>query len=76
MANNLRPYRLKAQMTQEELAKEAGLSPSFISLLEKGKRRTAKIHTALAICEALGRRIGRPVSVTEVFPPDRPVKTA
>jgi transcriptional regulator with XRE-family HTH domain len=35
----LREYRLKSSLSQEELAFEAGIDRTFVSLLERGKRQ-------------------------------------
>jgi len=36
--NNIKKYRKKAGLTQEELAKKMGVSKSFVCLKENGKR--------------------------------------
>ena len=53
-ANNLRMYRLKRSLSQEELAFKAGLHRTYISDLEREKRSISlgnifKISTALEI---------------------------
>lgn len=45
-------------MKQRELALEAGLSESYLSLLEKGKR-----EPSLSALEALAKALGVPLSV-------------
>ncbi len=50
----LRQLRSRAQLTQEELAKAAKVSPRSISDLERGISRTARKGTALLLAEALG----------------------
>jgi transcriptional regulator with XRE-family HTH domain len=42
------------QLTQEELAEAAGLSPRSVSNLERGINRTARKDTALLLAGALG----------------------
>ena len=53
-AGLLRQLRAKAQLTQEELAEAAGLSPRSVSDLERGIHRTARKDTAGLLADALG----------------------
>ena len=53
-AGLLRQLRGQAQLTQEELAKAAGLSPRAVSDLERGINRTARKDTAMLLAGALG----------------------
>ncbi|MED0963326.1 helix-turn-helix transcriptional regulator [Bacillus paramycoides] len=48
----IKKYRLERSLSQEELALEAGLDRTFISLLERGKRRPT-INTLFAISRVL-----------------------
>ena len=50
----LRQLRVKALLTQEELAEAAGVSPRSVSDLERGISRTARKDTALLLAGALG----------------------
>ena len=50
----LRQLRDQAQLTQEELAEAASLSPRSVSDLERGINRTARKDTALLLAGALG----------------------
>ncbi|HEV2237285.1 MAG TPA: helix-turn-helix domain-containing protein [Ktedonobacterales bacterium] len=50
----LRHYRLRAGLTQEDLASRAGLSPRGISDLERGLRREPRPSTLTLLAEALG----------------------
>jgi len=50
----LRQLRTGAQLTQEELAEAASVSPRSVSDLERGINRTARRDTALLLAEALG----------------------
>ncbi len=52
-AGLLRRLRAEAQMTQEELAEAAGLSPRSVSDLERGIHRTAHKDTAVLLARAL-----------------------
>ena len=49
----LRQLRAEAQLTQEELAEAAQLSPRSVSDLERGINRTAHKTTALLLADAL-----------------------
>jgi WD40 repeat protein/transcriptional regulator with XRE-family HTH domain len=53
-AGLLRQLRVRARLTQEELAEAAGLSPRSISDLERGINRTARKDTAELLSGALG----------------------
>jgi WD40 repeat protein/transcriptional regulator with XRE-family HTH domain len=50
----LRQLRAEAQLTQEELAEAAKLSPRSVSDLERGINRTARKDTAELLADALG----------------------
>jgi transcriptional regulator with XRE-family HTH domain len=52
-AGLLRQLRLRAKLTQEELAEAAGLSPRSVSNLERGINRTAHKDTAVLLAGAL-----------------------
>ena len=62
LAGLLRQLRAEAQLTQQELAKAAGVSPRAVSDLERGIHRTARQDTAVQLAGALGLA-GRPRSV-------------
>ena len=63
-AGLLRQLRGEVKLTQEELAKAAGLSPRAVSDLERGINRTARKDTAMLLAGALG--IAGPVGVVFV----------
>src|SRR5215813_8633225 len=63
-AGLLRQLRDEAELTQEELAQAAGLSPRSVSDLERGINRTARLDTARLLAGALG--LGGPVRVAFV----------
>jgi transcriptional regulator with XRE-family HTH domain len=63
-AGLLRQLRGEAKLTQEELAKAAGLSPRAVSDLERGINRTARKDTAMLLAGALG--LAGPVGVVFV----------
>lgn len=49
---NIRNYRVKLGWTQERLAREIGVSTSFIGHIERGSR-TASLDTLVLICNAM-----------------------
>jgi predicted ATPase/DNA-binding XRE family transcriptional regulator len=53
LAHTLRTHRLRAGLSQEELAERSGLSVDAISALERGIRRRAQPRTLRALGEAL-----------------------
>ena len=53
-AGLLAQLRAEAELTQQELAKAAGLSPRSVSDLERGINRTARRDTAVRLAGALG----------------------
>ena len=53
-AGLLRQLRVEADLTQEELAEAASLSPRSVSDLERGINRTARRDTARLLAGALG----------------------
>ena len=54
LAGLLRQLRAEAGLTQQELAKAAGVSPRSVSDLERGINRTARQDTAVRLAGALG----------------------
>jgi WD40 repeat protein/transcriptional regulator with XRE-family HTH domain len=58
-AGLLRQLRVQASLTQEELARAAGVSPRSVSDLERGINRTARKETAELLAGALN--LGEPV---------------
>jgi transcriptional regulator with XRE-family HTH domain len=57
LGDELRKERLKAGLTQEELAFKATLSRNYVSLLELGIK-SPTIDTLLSLCKALGVSMG------------------
>ncbi|MBK9519776.1 MAG: helix-turn-helix transcriptional regulator [Anaeromyxobacter sp.] len=51
--DNLRTERLRKKLSQEALAHKAGLSVSYISMLERGQR-TPPLDTLEILAKALG----------------------
>lgn len=56
--NNMKYYRKRAGMTQEELAKKLNVSKSYISLKETGKRNVSTEEAEL-IAKALNAPVGK-----------------
>ena len=50
---NLKIYRVKAGLTQEELAEKSGISRVTIALIESEKQKVAKSSTILKLADAL-----------------------
>lgn len=53
LGEEIRKARRKAQLTQEELAFEAGISRNYVSLLELNEK-SPTVDVLLRICRALG----------------------
>lgn len=51
--NNIKTYRLKANLTQEKLSELAGISCDYLSEVERGKK-TPSLKRLIIIAEALG----------------------
>lgn len=54
----VRELRLRADMNQDELAREAGMSPSNLSKIENEIYTHPHRHRVISLAEALGRRLG------------------
>jgi transcriptional regulator with XRE-family HTH domain len=61
--------------TQARLAQDSGVSPAAISRLIRGESQPSLV-VALHITQALSRRLGRPLDVSEVFSLDGSYPTA
>lgn len=53
IGRNIRHYRLKKKLRQEDLAEKAGLSTNYIGALERGEK-IPSVETLIAIINALG----------------------
>lgn len=60
-AENVRTKRVEKQLTQEELGEKAGISTSYVSMLERGQR-SPPLETVEGVAKALGVK---PVSLLE-----------
>ena len=58
LGDELRKARLAADLTQEELAHNAGVSRNYVSLLERNLK-SPTVVVLLKICRALGVSAGR-----------------
>jgi len=54
VSTRIKEARLKANMSQEELAKKSGITRQTISALENGTHRNVMTKTLIAIANALG----------------------
>jgi len=62
VGENIKYYRTKLGMTQEELAERAGINRSYLASLERGRR-----NTTLKTVEMLAKALG--VSTTDLVSP-------
>lgn len=60
----LREYRVNLGWSQNELAKEAGISPSIVKRAEDGQPIQAR--TAKAIADALSRAYGQTIKPVDI----------
>ena len=56
LAQTLKEERIRAGLTQEQLAEKIGTKKTYISPLENGKA-DVQLTTLFRICEGLGRRV-------------------
>ena len=56
LGNAIRAFRLKAKLTQQELAERSGFDATYISMLERGRRNPP----FLTLC-SIGRQLGVPL---------------
>lgn len=55
----LKYYRVKADLTQEQLSKLSGVSKATISFIEAGRIKRGKMYTIIKLCDALGLRVNQ-----------------
>lgn len=59
LAANVRRVRAKKRLTQEEVADRAGITPSYVSEIERGNK-----EPTLSVVEQLGKAFGvRPLAL-------------
>ena len=63
IGDNIRKYRERANLTQGQLAEQAGVGTAFISRVERGEKMM-KLKTLYAIADALQVGFDAPVSVS------------
>ena len=63
-AELLRAHRVRAGLTQEELAERSGLTAAAVSQLERGVRRRPQPRTVRALADALGLDDGERAALT------------
>jgi len=63
IGDRIKQARVKAKLTQKELAEKVGASPSWVYLVEDGQQNT-QIHSLRKVAEALG------VSIHSLIPDD------
>jgi len=67
VGENIKYYRTKLGMTQEELAERANINRSYLASLERGRRNTT-LKTVEMLAKALGVSISDLVSSSGVLP--------
>ena len=71
-AEQLRRFRERAALSQEELAARAGLTGKAVGALERGERRRPYPHTVRALADALGLDDDEREALTAAARPRRP----
>lgn len=66
--NRIRELRQERALSQERLALIAGITPTYLGLVERGKRN-ATVSTIEAICNALNISLAEFFSVADAPPP-------
>ena len=64
LGEELRKCRLKAGLTQEHLAFEAGISRNYVSLLERNEK-SPTLDVLIRLCKAMGVPAARIVAKVE-----------
>ncbi|MBB6217542.1 putative transcriptional regulator [Anaerosolibacter carboniphilus] len=55
--NNIDSIRKKKALSYGDIAKESGLTPTYIHLLAKGKRNNPSLDVMQKISQALGEKV-------------------
>lgn len=66
IGNNIRYFRKKTHLTQEQLAEKSGLSVNFISRLERTSDQNVSIKTLIKIAEVFNISLAELVSVPDL----------
>lgn len=75
MGRRIRDLRRARGMTQQQLARRANISGSFLGLIERGKK-TPALETLVDLCNALGTDMNYLLAGSlEVLPADGPETT-
>lgn len=61
----IKQERERANLSQEELARKAGVSQQAISMLENENRKNPRIDTVVSIAKALGLKVSDLISEVE-----------
>lgn len=67
----IREERMQAGLTQTELAKQAGISPRYVSHLENGTRSHVSPPRYIALRQALNATDSRLLAPPRPIPPER-----
>ena len=67
LGEEIRKARIKAGLTQEELAFQAGISRNYVSLLELNAK-SPTVDLLIRICRAMGASAGKIVAQVEGSP--------
>lgn len=65
MSNNVKYFRNLKKVTQEELAKEVGISRTYLSYVETNKQNPT-IEISLRIAKALGEKVDKIFFISNV----------
>lgn len=74
VGENIKYYRTKLGMTQEELAERAGINRSYLAGLERGRRNTT-LKTVEMLAQALGVSSVDLVGSADVLPEKKLIKS-
>lgn len=66
IGNNIRYFRKRSRLTQEQLAEKSGLSVNFISRLERTSDQNVSIKTLMKIATAFDITLAELVSVPDL----------
>jgi len=70
-ASPLRLLRVEADLSQKELAELADVDPSYLSILETDPDANPGVRLAWRLATALSEKLGRPVTISDLFPMER-----